>query len=77
MATRDLIVPAFLSTSTVSAIVLRGLSANPDVEGTGTGLVTFENEDFTHPRMKTESLTIPSLASEKFTTSRIKNETLN
>jgi len=67
MAIRDLIVPAFLSTSTVSAIVRRGLSANPDVEGTGTGLVTFENEDFTHPRMKTESLT----------TSRIKNETLN
>ena len=41
MATRDLIVPAFLSTSTVSAIVLRGLSANPDVEGTGTGPVSY------------------------------------
>ena len=48
MAIRDLIVPAFLSTSTVSAIVLRGLSANPDVEGTGTGLVTFENEDLNY-----------------------------
>ena len=76
MAIRDLVVPAFLSTSTVDFVVLRGMSTNPDVTGTGTGVVTFESENITHPRIKTESLTISSLTSEAFTTSRLKSETL-
>ena len=76
MAIRDLVVPAFLSTSTVDFVVLRGMSTNPDVTGTGTGVVTFESESITRPRIKTESLTTSSLISEGFTAPQFKSETL-